>query len=73
MYVYCDGDANADNNDNNSDSSNCWTIGLKGGGGGVLFCGSQKSTYFHGGNRKYSVISTDFGHKNSDGNGNIIF
>ena len=32
MYVYCDGDANADNNDNNSDSSNRWTIGLNGGG-----------------------------------------
>ena len=41
--------------------------------GGFLFCGSRKLTYFHGGKRKYSVISTDFGHKNSDGNGNIIF
>ena len=41
--------------------------------GGVLFCGSRKWTYFHGGIRKFSVISTDLGHKNSDGNGNIIF
>ena len=41
--------------------------------GGFLFCGSRKLTYLPGGNRKYSVISTDFGHKNSDGNGNIIF
>ena len=40
--------------------------------GGVLFCGSRKLTYFHGGKRKYRVISTDFGHKNSDGNGNNI-
>ena len=42
-------------------------------GEGFLFCGSRKLTYFHGGKRKYNVISTDFGHKNSDGNGNIIF
>ena len=41
--------------------------------GGFLFCGSRKLTYFHSGKRKYCVISTDFGHKNSDGNGNIIF
>ena len=40
---------------------------------GVPILGSRKLTYLHGGKRKYSVISTDFGHKNSDGNGNIIF
>ena len=40
---------------------------------GVLFCGSRKLTYFHGGKRNYSVTSTDFGHKNSDGIWNIIF
>ena len=41
--------------------------------GGFLCCGSRKLTYFYGGKRKYSVISTAFGHKNSDGNGNVIF
>ena len=38
----------------------------------VLFCESRILTYFHGGIRKFSVISTDLGHKNSNGNGNII-
>ena len=33
---------------------------------GFLQCRSREFTYFHGGKRKYSVISTDFGHKNSD-------
>ena len=41
--------------------------------GGFLFCGNRKLTNFHGGKRKYSVMSTDFGHKNNDVNGNIIF
>ena len=40
---------------------------------GFLFCGSWKLANFRGGKRKYSVIYTDFGHKLSDGNGNIIF
>ena len=31
--------------------------------GGVLFYESRKLTYFHGGKRKYSVLSTDFGKK----------
>ena len=45
-------------------------------GEGVFqFCGKGIGilTYFHGGKRKHSIISTDFGHKNSDGDGNIIF
>ena len=31
--------------------------------GGFLFCGSRKLTYFHGGKRKYSVISTNLRYK----------
>ena len=30
---------------------------------GFLFCGSQKLTYFYGGKRKYSVISTNLRYK----------
>ena len=40
-------------------------------GGSILR--KSEINYFHGGKRKYSVISTDFGQKNRDGNGNIIF
>ena len=36
--------------------------------GVFILCGSRKLTYFHGGKRKYSVILTDFGHKNGKGN-----